>query len=296
MDSRRSLVRWILGGLAIGLMFLLASCSAPPPAQKASHKVSQKAASPTAPPVEEPNRATEQARHATKATEKPNAAVTTTEVTPAAPGTHHHKRLAGYPGEVAHTSSQAKIALTFDAGSSPVPAPSILKTLKANGLHVTFFVTGKWCEQNPDLVKEIAAEGHELGNHSYSHPDLRKLTDEAIIEQLTQTEDIVLRLTGKSTKPLFRPPFGGRDKRVLGIAGQQGYTSIYWSLDSLDAFKKGITSEEIETRILDRIQGGDIVLMHCGSAPTAAALPDMIDKLQKRGYQIVKVSELMAGG
>ena len=85
-----------------------------------------------------------------------------------------------------------------------------------------------------------------------------------------------MRLTGKSTKPYFRPPFGGRDKRVLSVAGQEGYTSVFWSLDSLDAFKKGITSEQIEKRVLDRVQGGDIVLLHCGSAPTAAELPDLI--------------------
>lgn len=302
MDSRRSQVRWVLLGLAVLVMLLLVSCSAPPPARKSTESSTPSA---SAPPASEPDRSAEQARHATKAAEKRKAAVTTTEVgpgtpgvtaTPAAPGTHHRKRLAGYPGEVAHTANATKIALTFDAGSSPAPTPSILKTLRAAGLHVTFFVTGKWAEQNPDLVKEIAAEGHEIGNHSYSHKDFRKLSDDEILGQLRQTDDLLTRLTGKSTKPLFRPPYGGRDKRVLSIVGQEGYTSIYWSLDSLDAFKKGITSEEIENRILDKIQGGDIVLMHCGSAPTATALPDMIDKLVKQGYQIVKVSELISGG
>lgn len=292
MDSRRSQVRWVLAGLAVAIMLLLASCSAPPPARKASP--------PSAPAVQEPDRG-EPARHATKPEHKLKAAVTTKEVTPAAPGAvplhlHHRKRMAGYPGEITHASSPTKIALTFDAGASPIPTPSILRTLKSASLQVTFFLTGKWCEQNPDLVKEIVADGHEIGNHSYSHQDFRKLSDDAIVEQLKHTEDIVMRLTGRTTKPLFRPPYGGRDKRVLSVAGQEGYTSVYWSLDSLDAFKKGITSQEIENRILDRIQGGDIVLMHCGSAPTADALADMISKLQKRGYQIVKVSELASGG
>lgn len=293
MDSRRFQVRWVLAGLAVAVMLLLASCSAPPPAQKAA---------PSVPVTQAPDRG-ESARHASRPVHKP--AATTTDVnsgqpgspaTPTAPVIHHRKRLAGYPGEVTHVSNSTMIALTFDAGASPAPTPSILSTLRAAGLHVTFFLTGKWCEKNPELVKEIAAEGHEIGNHSYSHPDFRKLSDDAIVEQVRQTEDIVMRLTGKSTKPLFRCPFGGRDKRVLGMVGEEGYTSIYWSLDSLDAFKKGITSAEIEGRILDRIQGGDIVLMHCGSAPTADALADMIGKLQKRGYQIVKVSQLLSGG
>lgn len=211
------------------------------------------------------------------------------------PSRGHRRRPVGYPGEIVHTQSPNKIAITLDAGASPAPTPSILRTLKAAGVHVTFFLTGKWCEQNPELVKEIAAEGHEIGNHTYSHPDLRKLDDDAIRDQLAKTEDLVVNLTGKSTKPFFRPPFGGRDKRVLSIAAQEGYTGVYWSLDSLDAFKKGITGEEIESRVLNRVQGGDVVLMHCGSAPTAAVLADVISKLQQRGFEIVRVSDLVSG-
>ena len=202
----------------------------------------------------------------------------------------------GYPSEISHVDrADNKIALTFDAGASPVPTPSILRTLKAAGLHVTFFLTGKWCEQNPDLVREINQEGHEIGNHTYSHPDLRKLTDNHICDQLKKLDDIVTRLTGNSTKPFFRPPFGGRNTEVLRTASEQGYTSVYWSVDSWDAFKKGITSKEIEDRVLERVQSGDIVLMHCGSQPTATALPDLIRELQSRGYEIVTVSELVKG-
>jgi peptidoglycan/xylan/chitin deacetylase (PgdA/CDA1 family) len=205
-----------------------------------------------------------------------------------------HKRYAGYPGEVAYVKGSNKIALTFDAGASAAPTPDILKALKDADLKVTFFLTGKWCEKEPELVKRIAAEGHEIANHSYSHPDFRKISDSAIAEQLNKTENIIVKLTGNSTKPFFRPPYGGRDKRVLSVAGNQGYTSIYWSLDSWDAFKKGITSQQIRDRILERIQGGDIVLMHCGSAPTAKQLPELIEKLHQRGFTIVKVSELVA--
>lgn len=160
---------------------------------------------------------------------------------------------------------------------------------------MTFFLTGKWCEQNPGLVRQIAAEGHEIGNHTYSHPDLRNCTDEQIVDELVRTEELVKSLTGQSTKPYFRPPFGGRNARVLQVAGEQGYTSVYWSLDCWDAYKKGITAEQITSRVLDRIQGGDIVLMHCGSAATAQALPGLIAALKERGFEIVKVSELMSG-
>ena len=100
------------------------------------------------------------------------------------------------------------------------------------------------------------------------------------------------RITGEHCAPYFRPPFGGRDKRVLKVAADAGYTPVYWSVDSWDAFKKGITSKEIADRVLERVQGGDIVLMHCGSQPTADALPGLIKDLESRGYGIGKVSEV----
>lgn len=207
----------------------------------------------------------------------------------------HKRRPGNYPGEISHVSSAGnKIALTFDAGASPAPTPSILNTLRAEGVHVTFFLTGRWCVKSPELVKQIVDEGHEIGNHTYSHPDLRKLSDADITAQLQKANDLVHELTGHDTRPYFRPPFGARDPRVLSVAAQDGYTSVYWSVDSWDAFKKGITSEEIKNRVLERVQAGDIVLMHCGSEATAAALPSLINDLKERGFQIVKVSELTA--
>lgn len=204
------------------------------------------------------------------------------------------KRYGGYPGEVAYVkNASGKIALTFDAGASPAPTPSILDTLHANGLHVTFFVTGKWCEQNEELVARIDREGHEIADHTYSHLDMRKLSDEQIADQLCRTSDIVRRITGHGTVGYFRPPFGARDRRVLAAAADVGYRSVYWSLDCWDAYKKGITSQEVSKRVLERVQGGDIVLMHCGSQATADALPDLITELLNRGYQIVTVSELI---
>jgi peptidoglycan/xylan/chitin deacetylase (PgdA/CDA1 family) len=204
------------------------------------------------------------------------------------------RRPGNYQGELARAGAGGtKVALTFDAGASAAPTPAILRALKAAGVHVTFFLTGKWCEQNPELVKEIVAEGHQIGNHTYSHQDLRKLSDEQIVDQLRRMDNIVRDLTGQDTKPYFRPPYGARDKRVLRVAADEGYVSVFWSVDSWDAFKKGITTEEIESRVLGRVHGGDIVLLHCGSKPTADAVPYLIRELQSRGYQIVRVSELV---
>lgn len=199
----------------------------------------------------------------------------------------------GFHSEISQVNnSENKIALTFDAGASPVPTPSILRTLKASGIHATFFLTGKWCEKSPNLVREIAQDGNEICNHTYSHPDLRKLDNMQIAQQLQKVDEMVVRLTGRSTKPFFRPPFGARNSHVLHAAYGQGYTSIYWAVDSWDAFKKNITSEEIKNRILSKVQSGDIILMHCGSQPTADALPEIIRELKSRGYKMVTVSEL----
>jgi len=187
----------------------------------------------------------------------------------------------------------ARVALTFDAGASPAPTPSILKTLRAAGIHATFFLTGKFCQKSPELVKEIHDEGHEIGNHTWSHHDMCKLTDAQMSDELRKMDDIVMRITGEHTAPYFRPPYGARNRHVLEFAAESGYKTIYWSLDSWDSVKVGITSEQISDRVLKRIQDGDIVLMHCGSQASADALPGMIKELSRRGIKVVTISELI---
>lgn len=192
-----------------------------------------------------------------------------------------------------HTAGDAgKIALTFDAGASAAPTPALLDVLEKYNLKCTFFLTGKWIEKNPELTKRILDDGHEIGNHTYSHPDLRGLTDDQIRVQFAKTESALESLCGVSTKPFFRPPYGGRDDRVLRVAEDEGYQCVYWTADSWDAFKKGIQADEIASRVLDRAKDGAIVLMHCGSWPTVDALPHIIVGLQAKGYDLVKVSDL----
>lgn len=196
--------------------------------------------------------------------------------------------------EVSHGSRMKPlIALTFDAGADSSPTYEILNVLAKHNLHCTFFLTGKWIERNPELTRRIATEGHEIGNHTYSHRSLPKLPDGEIVNELARVDDLVIRLTGRSTKPLARVPYGSRDKRVLRILAENGYRSIYWDVDSWDAFKRGITANEIRQRVLSHVQNGSIVLMHCGSKATADALDSIIETLQSSGYQIVTVSELI---
>ena len=184
-----------------------------------------------------------------------------------------------------------KIALTFDVGADSKPAPKILQALDDAGVGATFFLTGKWVEENPQLTKDIANRGFLIGNHTYAHPDLTKETEDNIAYELSETERLVKEATGETTKPLFRPPFGSRDKRVLRIVAEQGYRSIYWTIDSLD-WKPTMTPEQVKNRVIAGLSNGAIILMHCGSPQTAQILPELIDEIKNRGYEIVSVPEL----
>ena len=191
------------------------------------------------------------------------------------------------------STSSKQIALTFDAGADASPTLEILDALAKHGVHATFFLTGVWAKKNPSLVRRIAAEGHEIGNHTWDHKRLTDLNDGKIEEEAETTDNLIRELTGKSTKPLLRVPFGARDKHVLSVIEANGYRSIYWDIDSWDSVKVGITSDEIEARVLGRVRDGSIILMHCGSKATADALDSMLDKLSDDGYKPVTISRLL---
>ncbi|MDQ6695296.1 MAG: polysaccharide deacetylase family protein [Chloroflexota bacterium] len=201
-------------------------------------------------------------------------------------------------GEVVRAApGKHRIALTFDAGASGDAMPDILAALHSHGVHITMFITGKFAEQYPDSVKAAAAAGNEIANHTYSHLDSRKLSDAQLEEELSHTETIISGLTGISTKPFWRPPFGARNNHVLNVAVSQGYRSIYWTLDSLDSVGQPKTPDFIFNRVTNTHSvnlDGAIVLQHIGSAASAAALPLELDRLQAMGLQVVTISELLS--
>ncbi len=184
-----------------------------------------------------------------------------------------------------------KIALTFDAGSTSKPTPEIIKALEDANVKATFFLTGKWVEENEDLTRKIADAGYPIGNHTYSHVDLTKTSNNGIAYELSKTEGIIQKATGASTKPLFRTPYGARDARVLRVAMNAGYRSIYWTIDSLD-WKPTMTADQVKNRVLSGLDNGAIVLMHCGSSQTAKILPDLLKQIKERGFEIVTVTQL----
>jgi len=187
------------------------------------------------------------------------------------------------------------IALTFDAGSDRGYASQILDTLSANGIHATFGMTGVWAQQNPDLVKRMVADGHTLINHSWDHPDFTTINSAERASQLQRTEDLIHSLTGATTRPYFRPPFGAYNDAVLNDVAANGYTyNIMWTVDTLGW--NGASVSQIRQRVIDAAVPGAIILMHVGAASQdAAALPAMITDLQSRGYQFKSVREFIEG-
>jgi peptidoglycan/xylan/chitin deacetylase (PgdA/CDA1 family) len=199
------------------------------------------------------------------------------------------------PLEVARgAGTRREVALTFDAGADYRPAQKILEALAAGGIRSTFFLTGEWVRKNPRTARRIAAEGHEIGNHSWDHPAFTGLTPEEMREQLARTDEVIEEVTGRTTRPYFRPPLGARDSRVLKLLGDEGFLSVYWTLDSRDSVDRGITPEQVRTRVLEQSAPGSIVLMHCGSQPSADALPEILRGLRVRGLTPVTISRLLA--
>lgn len=187
--------------------------------------------------------------------------------------------------------SCAMVALTYDAGSGADGAEAILDVLRKHGVTATFFLTGRWAEQFPDLARRIADEGHEVGNHTYSHPDLTTLPDEEVLQQIADGEEAIRLATGLDPRPLFREPYGAFSDHERRLVRQAGYSySIYWEVDTLDWTFPGV--EATTERIL-RAQAGSIVLMHLNVADSAAASDAAIGELRARGYEIVPVSRLL---
>lgn len=143
------------------------------------------------------------------------------------------------------------------------------------------------------MLQEIVADGHELGNHSNTHPRFTELSDEEMAQELAAVEELVVQLTGQSTKPYFRPPFGNRDDRVRRVVQENGYITIYWTYQVWD-WVGDRTAEEVFNYAVGDARNGAIVVMHVGAQETADALPRIIEELRARGYRLVTLSELLA--
>jgi len=194
------------------------------------------------------------------------------------------------PPEIRLPPQRPWIALTFDDGPHSGKTEALLSILKEEGVPATFFIVGKMADRYPDLLQEIDRQGHELANHTYTHPRLTGVDNEVILDELTRTRQSILRLTGKETH-FYRPPGGMYNRRTLKCATKAGFRMVLWSVQTRDV--GGATESEIYHRIVRGAGDGGIVLMHSGVPATMKALPGAIRELRRQGYQFVTVSELI---
>ena len=187
-------------------------------------------------------------------------------------------------------TEEKKIAISFDASWGAERTEQLLETLRDEGIKTTFFLTGFWVEKYPEMVEKIAKEGHEIGNHTYSHPHLNNLGEKEIEKEVQKVHDMIEKLT-EVAPTLFRPPFGEYSNKVIKVLDKMGYKTIQWSVDSLDW--KDLSSEEITNRVLSGLHDGAIVLFHNNGKHTAHALPAIIQGAREKGYTIVPISELI---
>jgi peptidoglycan/xylan/chitin deacetylase (PgdA/CDA1 family) len=184
------------------------------------------------------------------------------------------------------------IAMTFDDGPHATNTPKLLEMAAKRHIKLTFFVLGECIEQNPDVLRREVAEGHEIGNHSWSHPNLAKLSDEGVRTQLQRTEDMMVKTAGIKPK-LMRPPYGELTKRQRILVNHEfGYKVILWDVDPLDWKRPG--SDVVAQRIIAGARPGSIILSHDIHPPTIAAMPQVFDALLAKGFKFVTVSELLA--
>lgn len=189
-------------------------------------------------------------------------------------------------------TDEKKVALSFDAAWGNEDTQTLMEILDKHGVTVTFFMTGQWVEKYPDDVKMIASKGHDLGNHSESHPNMSQLTNKQVKEELQNVHDKVKELTGVEMN-LFRPPFGDYDNDVILTAKSCGYHTIQWDIDSLDWKDYGVDSIINTVVNNDHLGNGSIILMHNGAKYTPEALESVIIGLKDKGYELVPISQLI---
>ncbi len=187
-----------------------------------------------------------------------------------------------------------RIALTIDAAWDADKTPFILDTLDKYNVKATFFLCGIWVKQYPDFVKEISKRGHEIGNHSLTHPHMARMDAIAIQKELSDLDDMLEELTGKRST-LFRPPFGEYNDTVIRAAHEAGYEVIQWSRDTVD-WKADRSAQTILDGVLKKLQSGDIILCHNNGYKIETYLPVLIETAQQKGFRFVTVSELLLSG
>lgn len=189
-------------------------------------------------------------------------------------------------------TTEPYIAMTFDDGPHPQNTPRLLDMLRERNIKATFYVIGRSVNMYPEIVRRMAAEGHEIGNHTWTHRNLTGLSSASIRNEMDSTRDVIISACG--VEPLtMRPPYGAlRESQRVSIFKEYGYPTIMWDVDPKDWQRPGVSV--VTSRILEKTRNGSIVLAHDLHKPTVDAMPETLDGLLKRGFQFVTVSQLLS--
>ncbi len=186
------------------------------------------------------------------------------------------------------------IAMTFDDGPHPSNTPRLLDMLRQRNIKATFFVVGTNAKAYPSILKRMVAEGHEVANHTWNHPDLTKLSQTAVRKEMDMSKEAIVSATGVAPR-IYRPPYGAVNSSLKSfIKTEYGYPTIMWSVDPLDWKKPG--ASVVADRLVAGTRPGGILLAHDIHKPTIDAMPSTFDRLLAKGYKFVTVSQLIELG
>ncbi|MER1998649.1 MAG: polysaccharide deacetylase family protein [Lysinibacillus sp.] len=185
------------------------------------------------------------------------------------------------------TTKKKRVAITFDDGPNTKYTPNILKTLEKHNVKATFFVTGNNVTKYPTIAKQIVLDGHEIGNHTYSHPKLTSISLKSATSQITKTNNAIEKATGVQPT-VFRPPYGSYNEKIVQAAKMP---TILWSVDTLDWQHRNPT--KLLQIVKRQVKNGSIILMHDTNNASLKGLEDVIKYLQQNNYEIVTVSEIL---
>ena len=187
--------------------------------------------------------------------------------------------------------------LTFDAGYENGSTEKILDVLKQHDVKAAFFLVGNYMEKNADLVRQMAAEGHIVGNHTMHHPDMSKISDmQAFSKELQDLEALYLQVTGEELPKFYRPPQGNYSQENLQMAQKMGYKTVFWSLAYVDWKNDDQpTADYAFSKLLPRTHNGAVVLLHSTSKTNAEILDELLTRWKEMGYRFGTLEELFAG-
>ncbi|MBH8598264.1 MULTISPECIES: delta-lactam-biosynthetic de-N-acetylase [unclassified Thermoactinomyces] len=190
-------------------------------------------------------------------------------------------------------SHKKELYLTFDNGYENGYTGKILDILKEKKVPAAFFVTGHYVKDQPELIKRMVKEGHVIGNHSWNHPDLTRVSADTIKNELTQVKDEVTRITGTKDMHFLRPPRGIFSEQSLAVSGKLGYTNVFWSVAYKDWDPKRQKGWKYAyENVMSQLHPGAVILLHTVSKDNAEALSKIIDDARKQGYQFKSLEQL----